>query len=505
MTMTHPGLPVFWAAIVGLAMIAVSIQAVWAGAPEKFSRKTFAVVDWPIIGPLARWSTRQIWLLLTLKIVFVALFLLIIVAGLWGSPLPERNIAIVLTWNIWWTGVIVSVAFLGSAWCAVCPWDTLSNWLVRNRLWRRNDSAPQLHRTLPASLRNLYPALLMLMILTWLELGVGITDSPYATASLALMMVVLATFTLVVFEGKAFCRYICPVGRTIGVYGQLAAVELRPIDTDICGQCETLACFHGTQTIDPCPTKLVMGRLQESTYCISCGNCTQSCPDSNIAWRLRTPSVEAIQDARPHLDESLFVLGLLALTGFHGLTMLPAWETWISALGRFLNDSGQLLVSFTTSLIGYVALVLGLFTGCVVITSWLARTGSFARTFSVLAFSVLPLAFAYHLSHNLNHLLRESGSLDLLLRNPLGTDTQPLSMAEKHERAGQLLISEDWLFLLQAGLMVLGFVLASQVIRYRGFRQLNIQRARLVPMLVFVAAINCWHLWLLMQPMTMRM
>jgi polyferredoxin len=505
MTMTHPGLPVVWVVVSVLAMIVCSLWVLTARAPEQFTRKSIAVVNWPVIGPLVRYLTRQIWLLLFLKIVFVLLFVLIIIAGLWGSPLPERNIATVLTWNIWWTGVIISVVFFGSAWCAVCPWDTISNWLVRHRLWHRSNSSTQLHRAVPAVLRSLFPALLMLMILTWLELGIGVTESPYATAVLALMMVVLATLSLVLFEGKAFCRYICPVGRTIGVYGQLAPVELRPIDTDICRECDSLACFHGTQTIDPCPTKLVMGRLQESTYCISCGNCTQSCPDKNIAWRLRTPSVEVIQDARPHLDESFFLLGLLALTSFHGLTMLPEWQEWISTLGRLLDDSGQLLMSFSVSLFGYVVLLVGFFAGIVLITKQVAGTGSFARTFSVFAFSALPLAFAYHLAHNLNHLLRETSNLFSLLLNPLGIDTQPLSLQEKHERANQLLISEDWLFGLQACLMMLGFSLALQVIRYRGFRQLQIKKIKLAPMVIFLASLNTFHLWLLMQPMTMRM
>ena len=212
-----------------------------------------------------------------------------------------------------------------------------------------------------------------------------------------------------------------------------------------------------------------------------------------------------IQDARPHIDEAFFLLGLLALTSFHGLTMLPAWDAWISSLGRWLNDSGQLLISFSLSLFTYVGLLLVFFSGLVYVTRLVTGSRGFGRIFSVFAFSALPLAFAYHIAHNLNHLLREGGSLGALLLNPFGFDTQPLSALEKHERASQLLIPEGWLFFLQAGLMTLGFVLATQVIRYRGFRQLQIDKMRLAPMLMFAASISILHLWLLMQPMTMRM
>ncbi len=78
---------------------------------------------------------------------------------------------------------------------------------------------------MPKQLRNVWPALLLFIGLTWLELGAGVTTSPYATALLALLMLVLATVSLSLFERKAFCRYFCPVGRTVGFYSQLAPVE----------------------------------------------------------------------------------------------------------------------------------------------------------------------------------------------------------------------------------------------------------------------------------------
>ena len=172
-----------------------------------------------------------------------------------GTRIPERNIATVLTWNIWWTGLIISVFFLGSAWCAICPWDALATWLVRRRLWRRAHPNNSLNLTVPRPFRSVWPALILLIALTWLELGVGITIDPYATGLLALLMLVLATVSLAIYENKAFCRYLCPVGRTVGVYSQLAPVELRPIDNDICARCTSLECYHGNDTTEPCRMK----------------------------------------------------------------------------------------------------------------------------------------------------------------------------------------------------------------------------------------------------------
>jgi hypothetical protein len=72
-----------------------------------------------------------------------------------------------------------------------------------------------------------------------------------------------------------------------------------------------------------------------------------------------------------------------------------------------------------------------------------------------------------------------------------------------------LLISQDLLFALQAGLMVFGFWIALKVLRHRG-RKLFAQhqqlaRWQMLPMLLFITIVTGFNLWLLMQPMVMRM
>lgn len=510
MTMTHPGLPQAWVIGVWLFMFAITVRALMVPASIRFMSQRYSVVQMPVFGTLIRSFTKQTWMLTALKILLVVFFLLIIAAGFFGTPIPERNLATVLTWNIWWAGLIISVFVLGSAWCAVCPWDTLSAWLVKPRLWRRATFNNRLNLRVPKSLRNVWPALVLLIGLTWLELGVGITIDPYATALLALFMVMIAVVTLAVFERRAFCRYICPVGRTIGFYSQLSPTELRPIDADICSNCTSLACYHGDENTEPCPTHLVMGTLRQNTYCISCGNCTQSCPHENIAWRLRSPSVEAIQDARPHWDEAWFMLALLALTIFHGLTMLPFWQQWISALARVIGDSNQLLWSFSIAMVFSIAVPIAFYAVSIVVTHIsIGQTLSFKRMFSSMAFVSLPLAFAYHLAHNLTHLLREGDGLLAVFTNPLGVGTLPLSMAEKHARHLDLLIPENVLFALQAILLAFGFWIAVKVIIYRGSKLLSNARVtaiwQLAPVFLFAILITGFNLWLLMQPMVMRM
>ncbi len=508
--MAHPGLPTIWVEAVLLAMLLLAGWMLWR--PQRAivtSGGAQSLAGWPVIGPWMKQALTRPWTLVILRLITAAIFLLVIYAGLFGSPLAERNIATVLTWSLWWTGLIMSVYFVGSAWCAICPWDAIATWLVRRRLWGRGEETASLNLRVPRLIRNVWPAWWMFIGLTWLELGLGITTSPYMTAILALVILVLTTVSLAVFERKAFCRYFCSVGRTVGVYSELSPIALRPIDPDICARCKTLECYHGTETIEPCPTHLVMGRLKENTYCTSCGACTQSCPYQNIAWSARPTGEEAMHTARPHWDAAWFILGLVALTSFHGLSMLPGWEQWMRSLAHAIGDSGQLLWSFTIGMAGSLLVPAALFSLAVFVT-WklIGKALPYQRLFALLAIATLPLAFAYHLAHNINHMVREGKGASSVLLNPLGSGTLPMTEAEMHLRHLQPLVQQDILFALQAGLLVFGFWLAMRILRHRmvalmGTTVLN--KTLLLPMLVFISSITLFNLWLLMQPMIMRM
>jgi len=529
MVMTHPGLPVLF----GMGLIFVTFLVLFAAillAPkESKSGKGFFLINIPLVGKALHALTKSTLLLTSLKFFVLLLFLLIIVSGLFGTALPERNIATLFTWNLWWAGLVFSILFLGSAWCAICPWNFLARLLVHRSL--SGIGKGSLNLRVPKVLRTLWPALWMLVGLTWLELGVGVTVSPEATALLALVMVILATISMAVFERGAFCRFMCPVGRTVGVYSQLSFVALRSIDKDTCNQCKTLDCFHGTNEIEPCPTHLVMGTLQQSNYCTACGQCSQSCPSDNVGWQVRSPSSELSVEAKPRWDEAWFMLVLLVLTAFHGITMLPSWEALMSNMGQVIGDSGQMLASFSIGLTLVMLLVIGGYAIASLLSFYLyrieqqssietaddqqlittdKRSVDFKIIFSSFAFSLLPLTFAYHLAHNLNHVIREVFDFGALIFNPLGNGTLPLSMAEKHARHLTMWLPQDILFFLQAGVMFVGFLLTAKVIRSRTetiMSRLNQKDASWFsyPIYLFIFLVMMMLVWMLMQPMTMRL
>lgn len=500
--MLHGGLPAIWAMVALTGMIS---SLFWLHSrPIIATSNHLSLTRVPILGNTLHKLITSPRVLITLRLLAVGLFLIVMAAGLFGTPIPERNLATTLTWTIWWSGVIMIIYFTGSSWCAICPWDTLANWLVRQRIWYRPNSPKGLNLRVPKLLRNVWPATAMFIFLSWLELGLGITVSPYATAVLALSMITLATVSLVVFERKAFCRYFCSVGRTIGAYAELSPVSVHPITADICMNCKTLECFHGTEKIESCPTHLVIGRAHELRYCTSCGACTVACPYKNVGWRWQSHPLNQLQQSRTNTSEAWFILVLMSLTIFHGVTMLPAWETWATTVAFWLHDRNQLLLTFSLLMLGAMVIPIGLYYVSIKITGIIHNRHDFSRLFNQFAICFLPITFSYHIAHNLTHLVRESRGFENVILNPFGTNTLPLSMIEKHFRHLHPLLPDNLTFLLQTSLIVIGFFWTIRLFHQRR-NVLVISYSATWSILLTIVCICLFSLWLLLQPMVMRM
>ena len=506
----HPGIPMAWIWSVVAFMGLVSVWVLFAKEPQQRKMWSFSLVDIPMLKKLVLYLNTSPQPLAMIKLISVMGFLLVIGTGFLGTQWPERNFATVFVWGFWWPLVIISVFFLGSAWCAICPWETLAKLLVFRKLWRRPTTPSKQPRKVPQKLRNVWLALLLFIGLTWLELGLGVTTLPKATAGMALLMLVLAMVALIFYERKAFCRYFCPVGRTIGYYARLAPIEVRPLDEAVCAKCETMECYNGTKDLEPCPTHLTLGRFSQNTFCLSCGACVLSCPHKNASWKLRPMASEATDQARPQWDGSWFMLGLLGLTTFHGISMVWFWQDWVKVVTNAIHETGQPLIAFTLMLWFFFFVPAAFYALTIKITQWVSQTTvSFKQIFSRMAFMSLPLAFAYHLAHNLEHLLKETAGLMRVFENPFGIDAVPLTAMERTMLMDDVILPNWGIHLGQMGLMAWGFWLAIQIIRHRGRTALeaktDLRGIYLLPLILFAATMTSFNLWLMAQDMLMRM
>ncbi len=440
--------------------------------------------------------------------VVVFLFFLTIAAGLFGNQNPALNIAPVLTWTVWWGGLIILIMFAGKAWCFVCPWDAVATWMEKLRFWKKTDAGLGLDLKWPKMLRNVVLATVLFVGLTWIELGFGVTMKPRVTAYLAIVMLLMAIVSAFLFEGKGFCRYGCLVGRVSGLYAMFAGVEVRSKDQSVCRTCPGKECVKGSQEAYGCPTFLFPGYLSNNTYCIQCGECLQACPEDNLTVNLRPWGADLVSDHRTRTDEAYLALLMLSITGFHGLTMTRNWATITQWLGSSLS-LGHLL-AFSLGMAGLMLAPIAVYAVLVGVSYRLGVSRlttlqlSYHDYFVRYAYALLPIALFYHLAHNMEHLLMEGPKVVALISDPFGWNWNLLGTAHWSTPP---LVSLDVLWVLQIGLVLVGHVYSLWVAQKTSLRLFGDSRSAFrsqLPMLAGMIAFSIFSLWLLKQPMEMR-
>jgi polyferredoxin/YHS domain-containing protein len=475
----------------------------WRGGrdPPKPSERGRARIDLLAFGRVRRFLAHA-WTRPAMQAVVVALFGLIVVAGLFGNQDAPANLAPVLTWTIWWGGLVILVLYAGKAWCYVCPWDAVAGWAQALRpLW---GSAAHEGKPWPAALRNVWPAVVLFVALTWLEIGFGVTHRPYATAVLGLLMLGLAVGSALVFERRSFCQHACFVGRISGLYALFASVEVRAADRRRCRTCETSACFHGNDLGSACPTSQHLLRMDQNTYCTSCMECVKSCEHGNVALNLRPWGEDLAHNLEARPDEAFLALVMLALTAFHGLTMTGAWA---ELMGRISRAAGVgEVAAFTAGMTAVVVAPLATYAALIAISRWSsgARHIAYREYFIRYAYALLPIALFYHLAHSSEHLLLEGPKVVPLMSDPLGRGWDLLGTA-RWSVPPMVRLSTLWG--VQVSLVLIGHVYSLWAARHIAvalFQDRGMARRSNLVMMAAMVLFSILSLWLLRQPMQMR-
>ncbi|MFQ5461586.1 MAG: YHS domain-containing protein [Phycisphaerae bacterium] len=443
----------------------------------------------------------------SLQAIVVFLFVLVVAAGLFGDQNPALNIAPILTWTIWWCLLIVLIMYAGKSWCYVCPWDAIAGWVEKLSFWKKTDVGLTLGYKWPRYVRNILIATIMFVGLTWVELGFGVTMKPRMTAYLAIGMVFFAVLSALLFDRKSFCRYGCLVGRVSGLYALFGGTEVRAKSAAVCKACQGKECVTGSASAYGCPTFLYPGKLETNTYCIQCMECIQACPEDNLAVNLRPWGSDLAIEGKPRADEAYLALLMLAITGFHGVTMTPVWQQLVSAIrsgagvGRVLGFSLGMALLLLGPIAIYSLLVLASQkAGAELALRPLAYRDYFIRY----AYAMLPIALFYHIAHNLEHLLMEGPKVVAILSDPFGWGWNVLGTADWTIPP---MISLDKLWIIQVLLVLVGHVYSLWVAQKTSLRLFGSPKAAFrsqLPMLAGMICFSIFSLWLLKQPMEMR-
>ena len=351
---------------------------------------------------------------LAVFIVMLVGYIFAILAGLIGTPVGSYNFSIVFVWIAWWAILIlVAVPFFGRGWCAVCPIPLPGEWLQRGAILAPPDKRPKwFNLRVPKIFRNIWLQNISFLLLALFS-SILLT-TPNITGIVLAAMLFAAIGLSTIFERRAFCRYLCPVGGFIGLYSQTAPIELRIKDKQICAKCEGKPCYNGSINGYGCPWDVFPGGLTKNTYCGLCMECIRTCPHDNIAVNLRPFSADLAKPST-RMDEAFKAFIMLGSAMIYAGVLLGPWGA--------LKDAAYSVGTrawFIYAVV-FLAIIFGILPG--LFTLGLLQTKgitSLKQKFASLSSALIPLGLMFWVAFSLSFVLTNASYILATLSNPLG-------------------------------------------------------------------------------------
>jgi polyferredoxin len=227
------------------------------------------------------------------------LFYVIILAGFFGTPVGNRNIAIVFVWIFWWFLLIaIMVPFASRIWCTMCPLPFFGELSQRLSFLKIRPGKTGSLKTKyfgfnwkwPKILKNIWLQNIGFLMLC--SFSAILVTRPIVSASMLLSLIIISLILAVLFRLRAFCSYVCPVGGFLSLYSMTSTLEVRSEDKEICKQCKSKSCITGNEKGYGCPWFVYVGNTERNNYCGLCMECVKSCDNDNIALNLRPFATE---------------------------------------------------------------------------------------------------------------------------------------------------------------------------------------------------------------------
>src|SRR5262250_1281266 len=324
-----------------------------------------------IAAPLGRWLASPS-LVLVLKFLALAGFIITILAGFRGDQNHYRNIAPTMVWTIGWVGLAYVSAFVGNVWAVINPWRTIFESIETIDRGITGRPAFGLRLSYPEWL-GVWPAFIVLLAFAWVELVYPNPAVPYFIAWLIL------AYSLLTFAGMF-------------LFGRECWLERGEVFTAVFG---TFARFA--------PIEIRTG--------------------AHRGMWLRPFGAGLIEGGSVSTSMMAFVLLLLSTVLYDGALGTPEWGQLEGAIAAHLSALGdfKLMAIRTAGLFAFWLAFCGAYVGVSAIMSAVTQRRLaplvIARSF---AFTLVPIAIGYHFAHYFTFLLVQGQYIIPLAPDPFG-------------------------------------------------------------------------------------
>jgi hypothetical protein len=365
----------------GLVVLGTALVAL---APARPPRDEVGRDLYPRIRPL---RLGAIGLALT-----TALFVLAVAGGLFGAQGFFDNPMTVLTWVDFWVGLGIVSALVGNVWDAVSPLSAAGRWLERSFAARGTAVLRYPERL------GIWPATVLLLVWTWLELVWPEGREPRTLAVLAIVYVAVQLVGMAAFGTETWlarCELFTVFARTLSRFAPFETFVRRPAGPCRAGRCGT----DGER--------------------IGCPDCWLAAGSEQRGLRLRPYGSGVHREPSLEVGGGTFVLAALATVVFDGFSQTQPYadvEAWV------IERSGWLAAhpSALETLLGLVSVALFAI-AFVAVCALVARgePGDTADVTRRYAPTLVPIAAVYFVSHYFLYLVYAGQVTGAVVLDPL--------------------------------------------------------------------------------------
>jgi hypothetical protein len=491
-------LPVpLWLYLTGAgAAVGVSFLLLAIFASERRERRGYFrlnLLRWRVARAISHRYVRRL-----VRAIALALFVIVVSAGLIGVQSPFRNIAPIAVWAIWWVGVPYVSVLLGNVWALLNPIDTIFAGVEKAlaRLTRRSVVSPTLRY--PAWL-GIWPAVLLFLVFAWAELVWEHNDVPANVAAATLAYCAIAWTGMLLFGRETWLARGEAFSIVFGLLARFSPTEVRVLDAKVCVACP-------------------VGNCRSASGCVDCYACFRRARPGAREWNLRPYAVGLLTDDPVHVSTMVLVIVMLATVTFDGFIETPLWagivvhaSEWIAVdTPSGLSDAAR-DVLYTLALVGFAAIFLGIYLGfCAAIARLVARSptavraspaygaGTIARFFVL---TLLPIAIAYHMAHYLSFLLMAGQYMIPLASDPFGFGWDLFGTSRYFIRIA--IVDARFVWYASIIAIVAGHVAAVYLAHAMAVRVFKDRRTAMLsqyPMLALMIGYTMVSLWIIAQP-----
>ncbi|MEN8231240.1 MAG: cyclic nucleotide-binding domain-containing protein [Thermodesulfobacteriota bacterium] len=372
------------------------------------------------------------------QVVVAGMFAFVVILGIWGNPSPESNISLLLVWANWEPLLILSCLLLARIWCSFCPIGFFSN-MVRKLKMKRWKIPPNYLDV------GFFVGAVGLAIIFWSQAALHMFERPTETAWLLLAMLGSAVAFALLFEGRVWCRYVCPLGQMVATFSRVSIVEVRANYNYCSHECTSYDCFTGRDDIPGCSMAKGPFAMDTNQDCVLCGNCMKACRNEAVRFNLRPPGWELWHARSADLAMTIFVPLLWGTQIFRGLDLTAIPMRLNSYIGSMELTYGLLMIA--SVLFAYHVAVAGVaFTGMVDTD---AGKG-FGSTFFMV---MLPLIYANEIALRLVPLLNHAADFFVILGNQVGYSFPQIAFR----------LDMQSIYILQLALIITGLIFSFMV------------------------------------------